>query len=293
MISKTQYTHQDMKRYALRMPLLESKRILDSILKEILWGLERTYRQFSLPSIHRFSPAPVSPPENNAKNPDNEGLVVIIHGLNGSPGLLATFYAEPLEKKAPGKFEIWVPRVFKKGNCSLEEAAEPILQEIRRYIQTNPEKPIQITGHSNGARIAAYLETRLRDENVAIRITSIAGPIFGSDVISLASTTKIGSLFFKKITLKELSTGSSVAKNLISSMKTPVTKGSREFMFYGAYNDMAIPNIDSCFPKIDKNETCQIVFGCAHTEIVRYLSREETEKTLSFLRRNGIGMQAA
>jgi predicted alpha/beta-fold hydrolase len=197
---------------------------------------------------------------------NSEGLFVVIHGLAGSPAFSSLVYREQIEKAHPGKYEIQTPYVRKLGNCSLEEAADPILSMVRDYIEKNPGKPVNLIGTSNGGRISGYIESKLRDTDVNIRVTGIAGVFFGSLSMNILDKTRIGSLLFKKEVVKDLKTGSTRAMDVITDMQKPVTTGSRSFKFYATANDLNIPNFSSCFPRI-KDATYELITGQDHISI--------------------------
>ena len=107
-------------------------------------------------------------------------LVVLIHGLNSSP-LAWTKYLKDLAapERSVSRF---APYVYKKGYCKCKEAAQPILDVVQSYARQYPTRPIVLIGHSNGARIAAYIERNLDARD--IRLISIAGPHCGSKLIN-------------------------------------------------------------------------------------------------------------
>ena len=123
-------------------------------------------------------------PENSWKE-DNQGLYLLIHGLMGHPSIWNSHLAK-LHQIHP-EAEIKAPFVAHKGNCSLEEASASLLKMVKDYAKRNSGKPICLIGVSNGARIAAYLETTLRKEdlNPKIKVSAIAGPFLGTKVINI------------------------------------------------------------------------------------------------------------
>ncbi len=223
---------------------------------------------------------------NNAKNIDNKGLIVFIHGLNSNPDTGRLLYKKEIEQQTGNEFEIWVPTIPKRGNCSLEEAAKPVLEMVKKYIETNPGKPVQLIGHSNGGRIAAYVETHLRDKDVNMRITGIAGVFFGSDLITLYKSTGTAYLFLARSILRDLQTGSEQSKKMIEDMRKEITIGSREYTFYATVNDIAIPNFTSSLPNIGQNEECHLLSGCGHNDIKEVVCKQEIEKVIDYLRRH-------
>lgn len=235
---------------------------------------------------HTYIPAITPPGVTNAKKINNEGLIVYIHGLNGNTNIGEKLYQKEIEKQAAGKYEIWVPQIPKKGNCSLEEAATPLLEAVRKYIQTNPGKPVQLIGHSNGGRIAAYIDTHTRDMDVNMRITGISGVFLGSDIVTLGNYLKLTKNFVPSIFIKEVKTNSPLVRKLISDMREEVKVGSRDYTFYTTIDDLAIPNYTSCLPKISQNEEHIIKSGCSHSSIQNLVYKEEVKKVIKFMEKN-------
>lgn len=280
------YTHEEFNTY--RNNLLKSTILLK------LSSLQSIFREFAIalnrPNQSYFSDCnPITsknPQTTNARNIDNKGLIVFIHGLNSTPETGRNLYKKEIENQAKGKFEVWVPSVPKQGNCSLEEAAKPILEMIEKYIETNPGKPVQLIGHSNGGRIIAYIETHLRNKEVDMRITGIAGAFFGSKLINLYTPIGTTNFFFSPHILRDLKTDSKKSKELINEMRKEVTIGSREYTFYATVNDLAIPNFTSCLPNIQQNEKCHVLKGCGHSDIQKVVCKKEIEKVIDFLRKH-------
>ncbi len=264
----------------LKLTLLYRYPSIASIFKEFSLSLVQS-KPHSFPDCN---PIATDPGVNNAKNTENKGLIVFIHGLNSSPDTGRTLYKKEIENQTNGEFEVWVPVVPKRGNCSLEEAAEPILEMVKKYIETNPGKPIQLIGHSNGGRIAAYVETHLRDKKVDMRVTGIAGVFFGSDLITSYKKTGTAYLFLCPSILRDLPTGSKKSKELINEMRKEVTIGSREYTFYTTIDDIAIPNFTSCLPNIKQNEKCHVLIGCGHSDIQKVVCEREVKKVIAFLK---------
>lgn len=279
------YTHNEFnifRKGVVQIPLILKMFASNSISKEFFPATGKKH------SFSNCNPLSTPPGISNARNPDNKGLVVFIHGLNSTPKIGSELYKKEIETQADGEFEVWVPKVPEQGNCSLEKASKPILEMVRKYIETNPGKPVQLIGHSNGGRIAAYIETHLRDTEVDIRMTGIAGVFFGSDAMNLYKKTGTAHLLLSRAILEDLQTASKTSKKLIEDMSEPVTIGSREYTFYASVNDLAIPNFSSCLPRINQNEKCHIVFNCGHTEIQEIVYKGEVKKVIDFLRRHAL-----
>ncbi|MCB1117779.1 MAG: hypothetical protein KDK50_04270, partial [Chlamydiia bacterium] len=153
------------------------------------------------------------------KSQSSSGLYLFIHGLRGHPTDWARYV-----QRVPGGFTIFVPRIFKKGNVSLEEAASPLLEVVRDYLKEHPGKPIQIIGTSNGSRIATYIENHLSCEELgesSLRIASVAGVLKGTKLINFLERFHLTPLAGLNNMLKEeFKWKSKVAIELKDSWKT-------------------------------------------------------------------------
>ena len=106
---------------------------------------------------------------------NKECLIIYLHGLNGSPKRARSYLSKI---KIPAT--IITPIIPHKGNCSLEVAAEPILE----YIQQNNYRTIILIGYSNGSRIAAHIENAL-PLHINVLFISIAGVHFGTKLMNI------------------------------------------------------------------------------------------------------------
>jgi pimeloyl-ACP methyl ester carboxylesterase len=100
-------------------------------------------------------------------------LIVMIPGLNSSPLAFSNYFTE----KDPG-VSCFTPHIYKKGYCPVKEAAAPLIKPVQSYADQYPDNPIVIIGHSQGAKIGARLERKLKAKK--IHFISIAGPHGGS-----------------------------------------------------------------------------------------------------------------
>lgn len=203
---------------------------------------------------------------NNVLNSD--GLYLCIHGLKGDIYTLGHIIA----LKIPNNYDVMYPKIYLGGDCSLEESATPIYNLLLEYINKNPNKPIHIIATSNGCRIASFVETKLRNINVDIRITAIAGAYNGSRNIN-----NFGFLLPLSSKIKnELKLNSEVNNMLKNEMMKKIEKGSRFYEFYGTANDLFIPNINDCFPDVVANEVIyhKLEEGYCHVSLGYYKSDE-------------------
>lgn len=142
---------------------------------------------------------------------DSSGLCVLLHGFKGHPSIWDP-HLKILNEES--KIDVFVPFVPKAGNCSLEEAASPILPNIIDYTKNHPDKPICLIGVSNGGRLATWLEVQLRtiSPSTPVKVSTIAGVHFGTPIIQLLEKLKLAKFFLSPVIRKELSYGNVKAK---------------------------------------------------------------------------------
>lgn len=261
--------------------------VKDSVMaigREILYGLGqvpgRVKDKFGL------MPDYVTPAgENNHWRQDNEGLYVLIHGLNGHPSAWDG-QASDLKDKHP-EAEIRQVRVPKNGNCGLEEAADPILKMVKDYIEKNPGKPICLFGVSNGGRIAAYIEKELRDIPGAIKVSTVAGVHYGSGLMSFLNDVGVSPWLFEEEVRDELAFGSEKSKQLIKDQRVKLNEGvARDFEFYTATEDSRLWNYHGALPKIHQNEKHYLVHGEEHGSIVERVREQQVSNAIQWMRHN-------
>lgn len=219
--------------------------------------------------------------EDNAWRPKSDGLFILATGLNGHPAWAGP-YLSRIQRERPN-IEVRIPQVPHEGDTTLQEAADPIVAMARDYIRKNPGKPISIIGTSNGGRIAAYVETRLRNEPVSIRVTGIAGVYFGSERMSEGISHKIASFRYCPEIVTDLSMGSPAARTLIEEMRAPLCQGERSYEFYAATNDSFVPNFSSCHPLLGKGEELHLVEGHGHLSILGAVCERELDRALAWM----------
>ncbi len=223
-------------------------------------------------------------------NKTTDGLIVVIHGLLGSPKTLGYEIAKKVFNKQKDKiYDVILPNVPFKGNCALDVAAKPIYDVILDYIKTtNSLKPIHIISCSNGCRIASWIEYELRNINVKIKLTCIAGAFNGSKVIDNFNLAL--SVVLDNNIIKDLSTESKTNIQLLEKINSEIFFGSREYEFYGTVNDWYIPNYNDCFPKLNKTNFTviyhEIKYGYDHVSLGWYLSDEIVNNSILWLQSN-------
>lgn len=214
----------------------------------------------------------------------------MIHGLLGSPKTLGYEIAKKISlSKNNNKYEILLPIIPSKGNCSLESAVKPLYNIILDYVQLNPSKSVHLISCSNGCRIASWIECELRNIDVNIRLTCIAGAFGGSVLIDKCSIPL--SLILSTDIITELSTNSETNNQLIEKINSKLIIGTRFYEFYGTANDWYIPNFNTCYPIIKQNkpnDNFEVVYhdlkyGYDHVSLGWYLSNEIANNSLKWL----------
>ena len=130
-------------------------------------------------------------------NSDSEGLCLYVHGFRGSSRTWHK-YLKYMGKNHP-KIDCLAPSVPMTGNCSLEDAADPILAIVEDYLKKHPGRPVRFVGTSNGGRILAYIETELDPErlkNSNLSFVSISGVYSGTKIVNLLKRTRLLFAFF-------------------------------------------------------------------------------------------------
>lgn len=219
-----------------------------------------------------------------------KGLYVVVHGLLGTPKLSALSIAKYLDTSYKDEYDIIVPVVPHKGNCTLELASNPILNMIIDFIDKNPSKPIHLIGSSNGGRIVAYLEVVLRSLRpfARIKVTGIGGVYYGSNAIHYLKSIGLAQCVLHEDIINSLTTGSDNAISLINSMQMQQTV-RRTYEFYATANDWYIPNFDSCYPIITGITNVEYHppnTGVDHVLLGHYLARDIIERSVKWMNDN-------
>lgn len=204
--------------------------------------------------------------KDNHWKPGNEGLYVLIHGLDGHPSQWDG-HARALKENHP-KAEIRQPYVPEKGELSLQDAAKPITAMIRDYIDSNPGKPVTLLGVSNGGRIASYIESELRDVPSTIHVSNIAGVHFGTKVLTWLNDWGLYGMKSQPVH-EEFPYGSKVAQKLLDAQRTPLEKSvERDFDFYATTEDILLQPYSVALPRLGQGERHYIVHSEGHSSII-------------------------
>lgn len=223
--------------------------------------------------------------QNRQWSPENQGLCVLLHGLRSHP---AAWHPQVSLLRKESGVEVLVPCVPRKGMCSLEEAAQPILPIILDYARKNPQKAIFIGGISNGSRLATWLETQLRKEapSTPVKVSTIAGIHFGSSRMQLLEWLGIASCFYPRSLRDELHFGSQKAKELLQAVLAPLPErvAPRDYEFYATTADLSVPDLGSSLPRLNKGEKIHILHGHSHDSIVAAVANQQIASCLQWMR---------
>ncbi len=218
-------------------------------------------------------------------NKESRALFVLVHGLRGHPSIWKSHLSQ---LKTHRQIDVFVPFVPSQGDCSLEDAATPILPNIIAYTKTHPQSPICLLGVSNGSRIVTWLETELREHAPAtpVKISTIAGVHFGSSVITLLDQFGVGKFLFHPAILQELAYGSQKAKELIERVQKPLSQevAPRDYEFYTATEDLCVPNKNSSLPVLNRGERFHVIHGHGHNSIVTAIAKEQIDSCITWIR---------
>lgn len=190
-----------------------------------------------------------------------EALCVLIHGLRGQPATY-DFYHDMFKKKLGNRITIFQPHVTNKGNCSLDEAADPIYTQIALWSKEHPNRPIVLIGGSNGARLAGYIAAKLKTKQEKeienpIQACCIAGPFYGTKMINQPDFPKWMGWMWEKVVkiiycdtvYEELSWASDRSQSVIKEMQTGGEAGVH-YKFYSSLADLQIQSLISGNPSI-------------------------------------------
>lgn len=197
----------------------------------------------------------------------NRGLYLLIHGLNGRPNIW--FDQLQLLRQQQPDCEIRIPYIHQRGNCKLSCAVEPIFQMLQSYMEENPGKPICIMGVSNGGRIAAELDLRLREQESKVRLSIVAGAIMGSQKMDLLKRTGLARFLHHKAIVREISYCSLQARLHLGKLQDPLPpRVQRSYEFFASTEDFQISPCSAALPEVGHGATYNLVHGENHSSIV-------------------------
>lgn len=214
---------------------------------------------------------------------NSEALYVMIHGLLGHP---STWNEQvTLVKQLHPNADIANVVVPFKGNCSLEDASDPILEMILNYILQFPNNPISIFGTSNGGRIASKIEHDLRITPTRIHVSTISGVHRGSQTMSLITQYNIAKYLYDQSVYTDLSFDSKLSLELLDKQREQLpSRAIRNFEFYATTEDTRLIDYRSALPKINQNEKHYIVHGVEHSSIVYHVCNQQVHNAVTWIK---------
>ena len=221
-------------------------------------------------------------------DPSADALCVMLTGLMAPPSVFDDYH-DHFAGLDDHKITLFQPHIRKLGNCSLEDAAAPIYDEVATWAVNNPEKPIVLIGISNGTRISGYISSRLKAEqkgNNPIHVSCIAGLFNGTKFVSRPDWPyflqslwgKIFKIFFSDKLFEEFSWESDRAKQLSSEIEEASKKGVH-YDFYSSASDTQIVPFTSGFPQVTGANYFS-TFAEGHASISRAVKDQIIERSL-------------
>ncbi len=215
----------------------------------------------------------------------SRGLCVLVDGLFGPREILEQQRQHLVEKTR--QIDIKVPQVPHNGNCPVQTAVEPILHMVMDYRSHYPENPICLIGVSNGGRIIAELELALRDSPSSVKVSTIAGVMFGTRLIDTLKHTRLTHLALDPILEEELTFGSEDAQRRIRRQREPLPEAVlREFTYYAAEQDTHVWPLSSSLPDIGQGEVLVSVSGQTHCSLAPAIAEEQIMDCLQWFDRH-------
>ncbi len=87
----------------------------------------------------------------------------------------------------------------------------------------------------------------------------------------------IGCYFYPEAIRRELKYDSPTARELLDRVRAPLPKGCapRNYEFYASTDDLAVPDLDSSLPRLDKGESTVVVHGENHDSIISAVAEKQ------------------
>lgn len=271
------YSKNDIQKYDRRTLWQKIRDVVLSILREYAYSLRMFWNRLTVHSknYHQVN-------EKISWKTNSEGLIVCVHGLNGHP---SSWNPHINEIKKNKNIDLFVPFVPEKGQCPLEEAADPILKLVLDYIKVHPLKPICLIGVSNGGRIATYIDVKLRQKMIktAVKVSTIAAVHFGSIAINYLERFGLASLVLRKAVREELAHGSQKALSILNELIKPLPSGViRDYEFYASTEDSRVP-LPSSLPVLKLNEKLRVIHAHGHNSIVKAIHKEQVASCIDWM----------
>lgn len=257
----------------------KSSDILSMVCKDLVYGFKIIHNELKTQDDFYNKYTTIQRDQFEWKN--NKGLILLIHGLFGHPSHWLS-HIEEIQNNS-NEFLIKAPLVFKRGNCSLEAAAKPILELVQDYLDDNPGKPICILSASNGARISNYIDINLRNYPVDLIISTIAGAHLGSTKMNLINQIPIVRSLFDERLRGELSYQSQLTQIMVEEMKKKIEQGSRKYSFFATREDCLVTPFTSSLPQLDHKEKFFLLQGEGHGSIPNRVKKTQIQLCLKQL----------
>lgn len=154
-------------------------------------------------------------------------LVVLVHGLRGHPSGFKSYVDEI--KRISRDAMVVVPHVRNKGLCTLDEASEDITKTVEHFLDKCEDRiPVWLIGTSNGGRIVANVESKMRHRPSDIHTIIMGAPIGGSMSMSLvhAISPALAEWLFPNGLAKELHPDSVRVKQLLDAIAEEIPSAS-------------------------------------------------------------------
>lgn len=213
----------------------------------------------------------------------NACLVVLLHGLNGSPSDLQV---QSDLFRAIG-CTIYQPKIS-NHNKPLVEMAAPIVNHIQQHVAfVGPDPPVAIVGLSNGGRVGACVEIMLRRMIPnPVMLATMGTPFEGTVMMNMFGETLVKMGWYSRRIVDDLKINSQATQQLLRALRESHSTPKREYVFYSADCDAMVLPLESATPRIGKNETIVVVPNHCHTSIAEHTAQNQVERFIRFCRGN-------
>ncbi len=279
------YNEQDLQIIDRRSKICKIKDFICSIFREIAFMFSMIPRFVSCCFFAKYDRCD----KEKVWKAESQGLYVLVHGLKSHPAVWDE-HRDKILREQPNH-DLFIPYVPHNGNCSVEDATNPILEKVVDYAKKFPNNPICLLGTSNGGRIVHKLDNQLRALAPASRVmvSTIAGVHFGSTKMTAIHNSSFLKFFWgiRKTLSEELSFGSQKAREILDAMQQPLQEGTkRKYAFYGTTEDsLAIP-LNTVFPKVgvDKEVSYLLVYGYGHCSLISRVCEDQLDRAKEWMR---------
>lgn len=246
-----------------------------SFLREALSDCALTY--WRLTASADLYDSPTEPP---VWKQNSQGLFLFLSGLNSHPSI---WNSQRKILETYDQYDTFTPFIPFSGNCSLEQAARPLLYILLDYIKKKPKNPICLCGFSNGSRIAMWLEVQLRERapHTPVRISTIAGVHYGTKIVSVLQKWGLSKWVLHKDFEEEVKFASPKAKDLVRRVRE-VHTDPRSYQLFATREDPWV-DLESSLPHLSKGEEVHIVHGQGHGSLVSAVAEQQVKTCLDWL----------